>query len=252
LHAHQGEFPRIVLAAGDVKEAFELTAQAFNLADKYQTPVVVLLDKNICDNDQSTLFFDTSQIKINRGKFTKEQTEGYMRYKYEPDGISQRSIPGTSNFFIANSDEHDEYGYSTEDIEIRNRMMEKRMKKLRTCEAEDMKGQAVFGPNEADITLVSWGSNKGSVLEALKNFSNVNFVYLTWMNPFPSEELRKLLSNSKHIIDIESNYTGQMADLIREKTGIKINDRLLKYDGRMIFPEEIIEKVAAIKGAKRI
>jgi len=252
LHSHQDEFPRIVLAPGDVAETYELTIKAFNLADKYQTPVVVLLDKNICENDKTLLFPDTTKVKIDRGKFVKKKIDDYLRYKYEDDGVSVRSIPGVGNFFIANSDEHNEEGYSTEEVEDRNKMMEKRMKKLLTCAENDMPNPEVFGPPDADITIVSWSSNKGSILEALKNFSNVNYVHVTWMNPFPVKFLTDVLSKAKHIVDIECNYTGQLANLIREKTGIEIEDRYLKFDGRIIYPEEIIEKLDSIKGVKKI
>jgi 2-oxoglutarate ferredoxin oxidoreductase subunit alpha len=252
LHSHQDEFPRIVLAPGDVAETYELTIEAFNLADKYQTPVVVLLDKNICENDKTLLFPDTTKVKIDRGKFVKKKIDDYLRYKYEDDGVSVRSIPGVGNFFIANSDEHNEEGYSTEEVEDRNKMMEKRMKKLLTCAENDMPNPEVFGPPDADITIVSWSSNKGSILEALKNFSNVNYVHVTWMNPFPVKFLTDVLSKAKHIVDIECNYTGQLANLIREKTGIEIEDRYLKFDGRIIYPEEIIEKLDSIKGVKEI
>ena len=252
LHSHQDEFPRIVLAPGDVAETYELTIEAFNLADKYQTPVVVLLDKNICENDKTLLFPDTAKVKIDRGKFVKKKIDDYLRYKYEDDGVSVRSIPGVGNFFIANSDEHNEEGYSTEEVEDRNKMMEKRMKKLLTCAENDMPNPEVFGPPDADITIVSWSSNKGSILEALKNFSNVNYVHVTWMNPFPVKFLTDVLSKTKHIVDIECNYTGQLANLIREKTGIEIEDRYLKFDGRIIYPEEIIEKLDSIKGVKKI
>jgi len=252
LHSHQDEFPRIVLAPGDVAETYELTIEAFNLADKYQTPVVVLLDKNICENDKTLLFPDTTKVKIDRGKFVKKKIDDYLRYKYEDDGVSVRSIPGVGNFFIANSDEHNEEGYSTEEVEDRNKMMEKRMKKLLTCAENDMPNPEVFGPPDADITIVSWSSNKGSILEALKNFSNVNYVHVTWMNPFPVKFLTDALSKAKHIVDIECNYTGQLANLIREKTGIEIEDRYLKFDGRIIYPEEIIEKLNSIKGVKKI
>jgi len=252
LHSHQDEFPRIVLAPGDVAETYELTIEAFNLADKYQTPVVVLLDKNICENDKTLLFPDTAKVKIDRGKFVKKKIDDYLRYKYEDDGVSVRSIPGVGNFFIANSDEHNEEGYSTEEVEDRNKMMEKRMKKLLTCAENDMPNPEVFGPPDADITIVSWSSNKGSILEALKNFSNVNYVHVTWMNPFPVKFLTDALSKAKHIVDIECNYTGQLANLIREKTGIEIEDRYLKFDGRIIYPEEIIEKLNSIKGVKKI
>ena len=133
LHSHQDDFPRIVLAPGDVEETYRLTAKAFDLADKYQTTVVVLVDKNICENDRTVMFPDVSNIKIDRGKFIKEKVEDYKRYAFSDDGVSTRSIPGVGNFFIANSDEHDEYGYSSEEIDVRNKMMNKRMKKLITC-----------------------------------------------------------------------------------------------------------------------
>jgi len=245
LHAHQGDFPRIVLAAGDIKEAFELTMQAFNLADKYQTPVVLLVDKNICEHNQSFPTFDISSYEINRGKLTKELIPNYQRYKKEDDGISQRTIPGTGNFFITNSYEHDSFGFSTEaENEVKDQM-EKRMSKLKTIES-DMPIPQLFGPEEADITIVSWGSNKGSILEALKLFNNVNFIHLTGLNPFPSDSVKTKLEKARHIIDIECNYTGQLAGLIREKTGIEIKDLFLKFDGRPIFKEEIVDKINSV------
>jgi len=198
------------------------------------------------------LFPDITKVKIDRGKFVKKKIDDYLRYKYEDDGVSVRSIPGVGNFFIANSDEHNEEGYSTEEIEDRNKIMEKRMKKLLTCAENDMPNPEVFGPPDADITIVSWGSNKGSILEALKNFSNVNYVHVTWMNPFPVKFLTDVLPKAKHIVDIECNYTGQLANIIREKTGIEIKDRYLKFDGRMIYPEEIIEKLNSVEGVKKI
>ncbi len=243
LNAHQGYFPRIVLTPGDVNEVFELTMEAFNLADKYQTPVVVLIDKNICENEQTCDLFDVGDYRIDRGRFTTQQVEDYKRYDFESDGISQRSIPGSGNFFIANSDEHDPHGYSTEEIEMRNRMMEKRGQKLLTCAEEDMRDPQVFGPDDADITIVSWGSNKGSILHALENFGNVNYLHVTWMSPFPSDFIKDRLSKSGHVICVECNYSGQLARLIREKTGIEITDKLLKYDGRQVYPGEIEERI---------
>lgn len=251
LHAHQSDFPRIVLTPGDSKEVFEMTMEAFNLADKYQTPVVVLIDKNICENDQSFPLFDTSSYKVDRGKFSMEEIPGYKRYALAEDGISHRTVPGSGNFFIANSDEHDEVGYSNEEIENRNEQMEKRMRKLATCEVEDMPKPKLFGPEEADVTLVSWGSNKGSITQALKYFDNVNYLHLTWANPFPTNEVKRVLSKAKHIINIECNYTAQMGGLIKERTGVDIEDNLLKYDGRPIYVEEISAKInSVLKGPK--
>ncbi len=246
LHAHQDEFPRIVLAPADAQEAFELTMQAFNLADKYQTPVVLLLDKNICENDQSFLQFDTAQYVATRGKFTTQKTEDYKRYLLADDGISLRSTPGSGNFFIANSDEHDEVGYSSEEQQNRLDQMSKRMQKLVTCAHEDMQKPVLYGPDNADITIVSWGSNKGSILEALKHFNNVNYLHVTWMNPLPVNEITTMLQGAKHIINIEANYTGQFGSLLMEKTGIKITDNLLRYDGRPFFIEDIVQKITEV------
>lgn len=246
LHAAQGDFPRIVLAAGDAKEAFELTMKAFNLAEKYQTSVVLLIDKNICEDDQSILPFDISSYEVDRGKMVYENQENYQRYKLEKDGVSPRSIPGTGNYFLGNSDEHTETGFDSEEIEDANSQMQKRMQKLETCRYNDMQAPLLYGPQEADATIVSWGSNKGSILEALKLLPNVNYLHITWMNPFPDLVVKNFLSKTKHVVNIECNYTAQMAGLIKEKTGFEIEDHLLKYDGRPLFPEEIIEKM---KGA---
>lgn len=243
LHAHQGDFPRIVMAAGDGKEAFDLTMQAFNLAEKYQTPVVVLVDKNICEDDQSFPYFDVSTYRIERGKYTIEKINDYKRYALEEDGISLRTIPGTDNFFLANSDEHNAYGYSNEESLNRKEQHKKRMTKLLTCETKDMPAPTLYGPKNSDITIVSWGNNKGSIIQSMKKFPNVNFLHLTWMNPFPADAVKKILSGAKHIVDIECNYTAQMAGLILEKTGIEIEDKFLKYDGRPFFVEEISEKL---------
>lgn len=250
LHAHQGEFPKIILAPGDAKEAFDLTRQAFNLAEIYQTPVVLLIDKNICEHDQNFNLFDTSDYRIDRGKLVDKADPNYRRYKPEPDGISRRALAGSGNFFVANSDEHDEMGYSTDEVSTRNLQMQKRMTKLATCAQNHLQGPQLFGPPEADLTIVSWGSNKGPILESLKNFSNVNYLHLTWISPFPAKEVASTLKRSKRLLNVECNYSAQMAGLIKEKTGIEITDNLLKYDGRPFFVEEITEKIKlTLKGS---
>jgi len=243
LHAHQGDFPRIVLAAGDAQEAFYLTMGAFNLAEKYQTPVVLLLDKNICENDQSFLSFDISSYKQDRGKFKTEKIADYARYAPAPDGVSVRTIPGAGNFLVANSDEHNSQGFSTEETNDRTEQMKKRMTKLETCTKSDMPAPQLFGSEDADVTIVSWGSNKGSILQAIKKFDNVNYLHLTWLNPFPIVAVKERLAKAKYVIDVECNYSGQLAGLIKERTGIEILDRLLRYDGRPFYPEEIEERI---------
>lgn len=246
LSAHQGDFPRIVLAAGDAKEAFEMTLQAFNLADIYQTPVVVVVDKIICEDNQSFEPFTMENYVVDRGKYIDYEVENYQRYTLAPDGISTRSPVGVGNYLNANADEHDLNGYSSEDHLNRNDQMQKRMQKLETCRQTHMKPPQVFGPIDAKVTLVSWGSNKGPILEAMKVLTDVNYIHLTWMNPFPAEDLAALLAKSSYVIDIECNFTAHMRSIIREQTGIRIDDTFLRYDGRPFYPEQIIEKVKSV------
>lgn len=246
LHAHQDDFPRIVLTPGDAEETFHMVMKAFNLADKYQTAVVVLIDKNICENDITVNMLDASGYVIDRGKFTTEKVENYQRYKLEADGVSLRSVPGSGNFFIGNSDEHDEEGFSNEESKVRIGQMTKRMRKLEVCAQQDMPQPTLYGPQNADITFVSWGSTKGAILDGMTGFENVNFLHLTWANPFPTEYVKKVLTSAKHVVNVESNYTGQMASLIREKTGFEITDNFLKFDGRPFYKEEIVDKITSL------
>ncbi len=250
LHAHQGDFPRIVLAAGDIEEAFHLTMLAFNLADEYQTPVVVIVDKQICESHMSVGLFDYKTYKADVGKLLLKKQDNYKRFALSADGISTRSPVGFGNYVMANSDEHNEAGFSSEEAQNRIEQMEKRMQKLQTCAKEDMSAPRIIGPKNADLTIVSWGSNKGAILEAMKNFSNVNFLHLTWISPFPAKEVKNILARARRVLNIECNYSAQMSGLIKERTGIEIKNNLLKYNGRPFYPEEIvvqIKKVLALK-----
>ncbi len=246
LHAHQSDFPRIILAAGDIEEAFHLTMQAFNLADKYQTPVVVLVDKQICESHMSLGLFDYADYKIDLGKLLLKKREGYKRFALSTDGISLRSPAGFGNYVMANSDEHNEDGYSNEGAQNRIEQMNKRMQKLETCAKNDMPKPVLFGPKNADLTIVSWGSNKGAILEAMKGIKNVNYLHLIWMSPFPAQETAKVLQKARRILNVECNYTAQMGGLIKEKTGIDIKNNLLKYDGRPFCPEEIAAEIKKV------
>ncbi len=243
LHGHGGEIPNIVLAAGDPEEAFHLTMEAFNLAEIYQTPVIVLIDKLICEDDQSYRPFNSGDYQINRGRLTTQKVDRYLRYQLSPDGISPRTFPGLDNYYLTNSDEHNELGYDDESAANRKSQMEKRMAKLATCTQNHLPAPQLFGPVDADLTIVSWGSNKGAILEALKSLPYVNYLHLTWISPFPTDAVSKTLAGAKKILNLETNFTGQMASLISEKTGIVLKNNLLKYDGRPLYPEEIIDYV---------
>ena len=243
LHAHQSEFPRLVLAPGDVEEVFHQTMLAFNLAEKYQTPVVVLVDKHLCESHESVSPFDYRAYRVNRGKVITKKLKKYEHYALSKDGISPRAFAGSGTYVVANSDEHTTAGYSNEEAEVRREQMQKRMQKLSTCAKEDMPKPKVYGPERADVSIVSWGSNKGAILEAMKNFPNVNFLHLTWMNPFPVAFVASFLKKAKTLLNIEGNFSGQVGALITEKTGFKIEHNFLKYDGRPFFPEEIAAEI---------
>lgn len=242
LHAHQGDFPRIVLTPGDNQEIFEMTHQALNLATKYQCPVIILTDKNICDHAQSVQI-DNSNFSIDLGQIVTDKQENYQRYQITPNGISPRALPGTGTFFVTNSDEHDEKGFDSEEIDNRNAQQSKRLQKIKSYENKDLFKPVLHGSTTAEITLVGWGSTKGPILDALADLPNVNFLQIRQVSPFPNQEVTEVLSKAKHIINIENNSDAQMAGLIREKTGIEIKDLFLKNDGRPFFPEEIITKI---------
>ncbi|MBI2142392.1 2-oxoacid:acceptor oxidoreductase subunit alpha [Candidatus Woesearchaeota archaeon] len=252
LNAAHGEFPRIAVAPGDMEELFYWTMKAFNLAEKYQTPVIVITDKHLCESHASVDRLDAKAVKIERGELLKEAAANYKRYAITETGVSPRALPGQpGNIFVANSDEHDETGISTEDAQMRKAMMDKRMRKLQYAEKDiGAEGAKVYGPKRADITLVGWGSTKGAIMDAMKTLAEqgikANFLHIIAASPFPTESVSKALRARKPKLMIENNYSGQMAAVIREKTGIEIRHKLLKYDGRPIYPEEIAEEVKKV------
>ncbi|OHA56499.1 MAG: hypothetical protein A2588_00645 [Candidatus Veblenbacteria bacterium RIFOXYD1_FULL_43_11] len=245
LHAGQGDFPRVVLAPGDPEECFYMTFQAHNLADKYQLPVIVLTDKYMAEARQTVPFFNTESLKLDRGELadtSKLSADArFARYAMTPSGVSQRSIPSQpGGMFAANSDEHDDTGMANEEADTRQAQMDKRMKKLQALRSEIQEPVKLYGPKEAEVTLVGWGSTKGPILEAMKKSKNINFLQIRCLEPFPVKEVDTVLRQAKRRVLIENNYSGQLGGLIRERTGIDITDKFLKYDGRPINPEEII------------
>jgi 2-oxoglutarate ferredoxin oxidoreductase subunit alpha len=260
LSAGQGEFTRIVIAPGDREECFYETFNAFNLAEKFQVPVLVLVDKFLAEDYKTTELFDQSNLKIERGKLLSQEElnkiSEYKRYLNTEDGISPRALPGQLNgIHCAPSTEHDEAGFSHEASEAlmppetAKMILEKRMRKLSFIEKE-LKPPKLYGPQEANITLVSWGSTKGPIFEAMKLLEKdgvkVNFLQILYLSPFPAEQVKKVLSSSKTVVDVENNYTAQLASLIREKTGVEIQHKILKYDGRPFYPNFIYKKLIEI------
>ncbi len=259
LHASQGEFPRIVVAPGDTEECFYVTIQAHNLAETYQLPVIILSDKFLAESPKSTYPFDDKNIKIQRGKIaTPEQLQAigiYKRFDLQAkDGVSLRTLPGMKNgIFLANSDEHDEHGFSNEESEMRINMVDKRFKKFIAASAE-LPEPVLYGPAKADFTIFAWGSTKGPILEAMEILRrenvSVNLLHILYISPFPAKRVNELLEICKTPILIENNMTAQLGSLISEYTGYEIGNKILKYDGRPFFPEELVQRIRAIKNQK--
>ncbi|MBI4991051.1 2-oxoacid:acceptor oxidoreductase subunit alpha, partial [Candidatus Gottesmanbacteria bacterium] len=251
LHAGHGEFPKILLAPGDMDEAYKLTIEAFNLADKYQTPVFIMADKYLLEGHQSIEKFkiQSSKFKIDRGKLlTQEELlkiSNYKRYQITDDGISPRAIPGMKgSLHQANSYEHVEDGHTTEDAAERIKQVDKRNRKAATYLRDDAKLPQLYGKSDMPLTVISWGSMKGPVLAAMEDFPDrFNFLHFSHIWPLPKEKLTQTLKSLKNTLLVENNSTGQLGQIINMVTGVEIKNKLLKYSGRPIYPEEVLEKV---------
>ncbi len=254
IHASQGEFPRVVVAPGDVEECFYLTMEAFNLAERYQVQSIILTDKYLVESHKSTDPFDAGKVAVDRGelRLIDEWTgsEEYKRYKFNENGVSPRILPGTKGATVlANSNEHTEYGYSTSEPDETAAMVDKRFRKLDALrnEVESLNPVKIYGDRDAEVTLVGWGSTKGPALEALKMLRRdgvkARFVQVIYMEPFPSEAVGEAFKCGGKYMLIEANMTAQLGKLLMLHNGFAFEHVLLKYDGRPFHPREIKAKV---------
>lgn len=262
LNAGHGEFPRIVYAPGTHEDCFITGIKAFNMAEKYQVPVLVLTDlqQTSAFKDVDADFFDLSQAVIDRGKLLSKDeldkmTEPYLRFKFTEDGISPRALPGHKNAVYAPpSEEHDEKSHIFEEKQNRIKMHAKRMTKEVTA-LNDMKPPSIYGPQDAEVTLLCWGGNYGVCRDTVDMNNNgefgkngkLNLIYFQEFWPFPKEETGRLLSKVKKPILVESNYTGQLGKFLMMTLGYEIKDKILHFDGRPFYPEEIKRKLEEIK-----
>jgi 2-oxoglutarate ferredoxin oxidoreductase subunit alpha len=253
LNAAPDDFPHVVLAPGDIEDCFYKTIEAFQITEKYQTPVIILIDKFLSLSYKSTRF-ETSGITVKRESMLSEDEipDNYKRYKITPNGISPRTIPGQKGgMFTASSYEHNEEGHEDEDGNNRIRMAEKRFRKFKEL-SKEIKPPELIGPDDADITLLCWGSTKGAVEEAVRILNKegikVNFMHYVFISPFPEEKTKDVINKAKKVAVVENNQTGQLASIIKEKTGMDVGYKILKFNGRPFFPEEIVEEVKKIVG----
>lgn len=251
--AGHGEFPRIIVAVKDLQDTFYTAARAFNLAEKYQTPVIVLsslhLSHLVYDVEPGELILEKVQAEIDRAKtldYAALDTlpdDSYGRYQLTEDGISPRAMVGHPKAFVHGmSDEHTEHGGITEDPENRNRMMAKRMKKLELARAE-MRAPELYGPNDAEVTLVGWGSTYSVLREAVDRLGGrANLLQFGDLQPFPPGA-QAMLERARQLVSVEQNYTSQMALLIRMETGISMHQHITKFDGRPFTSQWVADRV---------
>ena len=260
LYASQGEFPRFILAPGTHEECFVTGWRIFNLAEKYQTPGLVLSDHYLAVAVRTLELdaFDFEAVEIDRGELLGEAEldalEGeYLRYRITDSGVSPRAVPGHPKaVFVAAGNEHEESGAITEDPGIRAAQVEKRQRKLIPM-AGEMSGPLRYGPPQAEVTFVSWGSTYGPLREAVDRLNageagpstlpgtgRANLLHFVDLWPFPAEAVTAALESARRVVAVEVNATAQLATLIRSQTGRQVDDKILKYDGRAFTPEYIM------------
>jgi 2-oxoglutarate ferredoxin oxidoreductase subunit alpha len=250
LHAAQGEIPRCILAPATPKDAFYQTIRAFDIADKYQIPVILMSDQYLADALCTYDRFDLSGITIDRHLLSREDMTGeYRRYEITESGISPRALPGQAGVLVvADSDEHNEKGHIDQTTDNRIRMHEKRLRKLEGLK-EEMQMPYIHGPEGADFSLIGWGSTFGPLAEAvdLLNAEGVssNLVHFSDIYPF-HEDVGTLLDGLNTTVCAENNATGQFARLLRTEFGFETR-KLLRYDGLPFAPKSILRELKAME-----
>jgi 2-oxoglutarate ferredoxin oxidoreductase subunit alpha len=249
LYAGAGWFPRIIYAPGTIEDAFKLTQNAFSLTQKYHVPVFILTDQYLVDSYYNTDSLDLESIEI--VKSIVETDEDYERYRFTESGISPRGIPGYGEGLVdADSHTHDEYGAITEDPILRNKTVEKRIKKLELIKKESLPPE-FYGNKNHKYLIISWGSNFYLIKEALErlNRDDIAFLYFKQIYPIHDSTLDYLMK-AEVTISIEQNPTGQFAKLLENETHINMNYRILKYSGYIFSVEEIMERLKNIVGGE--
>ncbi len=247
LHAGHGEFPRIILAPGSIEEAITLAQKSFDLADRYQTPVFILTDQYLADSVQ------IMEGRPSAGLLQRDYPvfeEGYRRYAITADGVSPLTYPGLSEARVeVDSDEHTEDGKITEDLNLRVQMVDKRLRKF-----EGIRQEAImpvrFGDRDAATVLISWGSNRLIVQEAVEALQTVGLSVEAWhfgqVYPLTSKMVSGL--SGKRLICIENNAMGQFANLLKRELGLNVNHLVQKYNGECFTVAELVERVRNIIG----
>jgi 2-oxoglutarate ferredoxin oxidoreductase subunit alpha len=262
LGASQGDFPRIILAPQSIPDCFATMALAFNLAERFQCPVIVVSDLLISEGnetvDPALLLGD---MPIDRGELitsadTPDNGEPYLRFRDTPSGVSPRAVPGVpGHLYVAGTDEHDEDGVLLSDVYTdpvrRKKMVDKRARKMTTV-LDHLPAPRFMGPAEAEVTLVGWGSTYGVLTDVAGQLNRegirANHLHVRCLLPFHAGEVTRLLGTCRRIIVVENSHSGQFARFLRAETGIAANGHVRKYDGEPFEPAHVIAGVKQILG----
>ncbi len=245
LYAGHGEFPRAIYTPGVPEEGISMMQQAFETADKFQIPVFVLSDQHFLDSQSSIPEKMVEMLPIQ--KHIVESAADYARYRLTDDGISPRGVPGFgAGLVMVDSDEHDETGHITESYEVREKMMEKRMKRLTAMAEEAVMPTEMDNYAKADVAVVSFGSNKTVMEEALRALRSKRLGGLHFAQVYPINPKAKELLEGKEIVVVENNFRGQFADLLVRELGVTVSKRILKSTGEPFSVEELIEEMRAL------
>jgi 2-oxoglutarate/2-oxoacid ferredoxin oxidoreductase subunit alpha len=264
--ASQGDFPRIIIAPLSMPDCFTTPALAFNLADRYQCPVIILSDLLMSEGNETVdpALLDV-EFQIDRGELITAardagggreagHVEPYLRYKDTESGISPRAVPGVpGHIYVAASDEHDEDGVLISDVYTdtvrRKKMVDKRSRKMATV-FEHLPAPKLEGRVDAEVTLVGWGSTWGALTEAVERLNrdgiSANHLQVKFLMPFHASEVSAILGKSRRVIVVENNQSGQFARHLRAETGIAAHGHIRKYDGEPFEPKHIVAGVKEI------
>lgn len=262
--ASQGDFPRVIIAPTSMTDCFNTPAQAFNVAERYQIPVIILSDLLMSEGsetvDAGLLDVD---FPIDRGEIVPEADgagEPYLRYKDTPSGISPRALPGVPNhLYVSGTDEHDEDGVLLSDVYTdpvrRKKMVDKRVRKMETV-TRYLPAPTLDGPAEAEATLVGWGSTWGAIVEAADRLRqegiSVNHLQVKFLVPLHVDEISAILGASRRVIVVENNQSGQFARHLRAETGIAADGHVRKYDGEPFEPKHVVAGVKEVLGGATV
>ena len=262
--ASQGEYPRIIVAPRDVADCYETMVEVFNLSDRYQVPVVIMSDLLLSEHPETvdSEVFDR-KVTIDRGEIVHEWPESngnYKRYAFTESGISPRALPGTANtLFVGTTDDHDEESIIISDKytapPLRRMSVRKRFRKMDLL-LKELPAPVLEGPEDADVTLVCWGSTYGVVREAAQKLTEqgikTNYLVSKWIVPFQSEAVAEILRRCRKKISVEVNFTSMFARYLRGETGISMDAHINKYDGEPLEPLQVVEAVRDIMAGKEL